>query len=156
VAVPPQDHTEYDLVHVRAGPWRADRPRTASLLQLDFEFEGASLDLEAARERRRAVDRHGITALIVPARYRTARTGLDDAMRRATDAARAAGAELRSEPTRFHSDHPMYFTFLVPASEPEGPASSALGGLLVSVDKCDGHIWTEQEMRAYFELIGSR
>jgi len=156
VAAAPHRDTPYDLVHVRAGPWDAGRPRTASLLQLDFEFEGSSLPLESARARRRAVDRHGITALIVPARYRSAETSLDDAEQVALEAARAAGIEVRPEPLRFQADHPMFFTFLIPASEPDVSAAWSVSGLLVSVDKCDGHVWTDQEMSAYFDLVGPR
>jgi hypothetical protein len=154
VIAPSHDDAQYDLVHVRPRRWEAGRPRTASLLQLDFEFEGSSLSLEAARARRRAVDRLGITALIVPARYRTAGISLADAAQRAADAARQAGPELHPQPPRFHADHPMFFTFLVPAGVPEGSTARSASGLLVNVDKCDGHIWSDQEMDEHFTLIG--
>ncbi len=153
---PSLDAAGYDLVYVRARPWDATRPRTASLLQLDFEFEGSSLSLEAARARRRAVDRHGTTALIVPERYRTAGTALGEAARLAAAAARRMEPGLRPEPPRFHADHPMFFTFVVPVAGPERVPAGPDAGLLVSVDKCDGHIWTEPEMSEYFDLIGPR
>lgn len=150
------DAAGYDLVYVRARQWDAARPRTDSLLQLDFEFEGSSLSLEAARARRRAVDRHGTTALIVPERYRTAGTALADAARLAAAAARRTEPGLRPEPPRFHADHPMFFTFAVPVAGAERAPAGPDPGLLVSVDKCDGHIWTEREMSEYFDLIGPR
>ncbi|MGD1034159.1 MAG: hypothetical protein ABR977_06985 [Candidatus Dormibacteria bacterium] len=151
-----RDAEGYDLVYVRSTQWDAARTRTASLLQLDFEFEGSSLTLEAARARRRAVDRHGTTALIVPERYRTAAIALAEAARLAAAAARQIEPGLRPEPPRFHADHPMYFTFVVPLAEVERGLAGPDAGLLVSVDKCDGHIWTDDEMREYFELIGPR
>jgi hypothetical protein len=49
----------------------------------------------------------------------------------------------------------MFFTFLVPAAEPEGTAPGT-PGLLISVDKCDGHIWSDEEMAGLFALIGPR
>jgi len=151
-----RDAEGYDLVYVRSTQWDAARTRTASLLQLDFEFEGSSLTLEAARARRRAVDRHGTTALIVPERYRTAGTALADAARLAAAAARRTEPGLRPEPPRFHADHPMFFTFAVPVAGAERAPAGPDPGLLVSVDKCDGHIWTEREMSEYFDLIGPR
>ena len=155
-AAPSPDSAGYDLVYVRARHWDAARPRTASLLQLDFEFEGSSLSLEAARARRRAVDRHGTTALIVPERYRTAGTALSDAARLAAAAARRSQPGLRPDAPRFHADHPMFFTFVVPVAGAERAPAGPDTGLLVSVDKCDGHIWTEREMSDYFDLIGPR
>jgi hypothetical protein len=160
VAAPTRDADQYDLVHVRAHRWTDGLPRTASLLQLDFEFEGRSLSLDAARARRHAVDRHGITGLIVPARYRTAGIRLEDAARRAAEAARAEGVDPGPTTPLLHADHPMYFTFRVPSVEGTGSvagsASGAVSGLVVSVDKCDGHIWSDAEMSAYFGLIGPR
>ena len=155
-AAPSREAEGYDLVHVRARRWDPARPRTASLLQLDFEFEGSSLSLEAARARRRAVDRHGTTALIIPERYRTAGTALAEAARLAADAARRIEPGLRPEPPRFHADHPMYFTFVIPVAGAERAPAGPDAGLLVSVDKCDSHVWTEQEMREYSDLIGPR
>jgi len=152
----PSATARYDLVYVRARRWDPGRPRTASLLQLDFEFEGSSLSLEAARGRRRAVDRHGTTALIVPERYRAAGLALADAARLAAESARRAEPELHPEPPRFHADHPMFFTFVVPFAGAGGTPAGPDTGLLVSVDKGDGHIWTDQEMGDYFDLIGPR
>jgi hypothetical protein len=156
VAVPADETARYDLVHVRPRPWQDGQPRTASLLQLDFDFAGSALPLDEARAQRRAHDRHGITTLIVPARYRTAEVTLADATRAAWAAARAAGPGPRPEPPRFHADHPMFFTFLVPAAEPEAAAAGSGPGLLVSVDKCDGHIWSDEEMGEFFALVGPR
>jgi hypothetical protein len=155
VAVPDPDSDRYDLVHVRPSPWEDGRPRTASLLQLDFDFAGSSLALDDARAQRRAHDRHGITTLIIPVRYREPEVTLSAAAERAWEAARAAGPDPRPDPPRFHADHPMYFTFLVPAAEPEGTGPGG-AGLLVSVDKCDGHVWSDEEMSAYFALVGPR
>ncbi len=157
MTAPLPDTPRYDLVHARPRPWEDGCPRTASLLQLDFDFAGSSLPLETARDQRRAHDRHGITTLIVPVRYRTPTITLADATDRAWAAARAAGPEPRPDPPRFHADHPMFFTFLVPAAEPQGPSpGGAASGLLVSVDKCDGHIWSDEEMNEYFALVGPR
>lgn len=155
-AVPAREFAAYDLVYVRARRWDAARPRTASLLQLDFEFEGSSLSLDAARARRRAIDRYGTTALIVPERYRNAGTALAEAARLAAAAARRTEPGLRPVPPRFLADHPMFFTFVIPGAGAESAPAGPDGGLLVSVDKCDGHIWSEGEMREYFDLIGPR
>ncbi len=155
MAVSVPDAARYDLVHVRPRPWESDRPRTASLVQLDFDFTGSSLALDAARAQRRAHDRHGITTLIIPVRYRAPALTLGEAAERASEAARAAGNGPRPDPPRFQADHPMYFTFLIPAVEPDGPGSGS-GGLPVSVDKCDGHIWSDEEMAEYFALVGPR
>ena len=152
----PSDPTLFDLVHVRPRRWDGGGPRTASLLRFDFDFDGASLSLDAAREQRRVLDRHGITTLIVPARYRSASTSITEAAMRAAEAARAAGRLARFELPRLHADHPMFFTFLVPPAEGEGPATGAAVGLLIKVDKCDGHIWSDQEMDEYSALIGPR
>ena len=50
----------------------------------------------------------------------------------------------------------MFFTFVVPVAGAERAPAGPDTGLLVSVDKCDGHIWTEREMSEYFDLIGPR
>ena len=156
------DDTRYDLVHVRPRGWEAGRIRTASLLQLDFEFAGSSLSLEAARAQRRAHDRHGISTLIVPARYGAAAIGVAEAAIRAVQAAPATKPGVRPEMPRLHADHPMFFTFQLPAVEPKLPGgrrrrSPHLGKeLLFSVDKCDGHIWSTEEMGEFFALIGPR
>jgi hypothetical protein len=159
-AAPTPDDIRYDLVHVRPRPWEAGRIRTASLLQLDFEFAGSSLSLDAARARRRAHDRHGISTLIVPARYAAAAIGIAEAALHALAAARPRGEGMRPEMPRLQADHPMFFTFQIStgessAAEPEAPAGSA-SGLLVNVDKCDGHIWSAEELGEYFALIGPR
>lgn len=146
----------YDLVHVRPRPWDAGRIRTASLLQLDFEFAGSSLSLEAARAQRSAHDRHGISTLIVPARYGAAAIGVAQAALHAAAAIRTRGKGVRPEIPRLHADHPMFFTFQLAGVEPKGPANRSVPGLLVSVDKCDGHIWSAREMVDYFALIGPR
>ena len=155
-AAPSPDDTRYDLVHVRPRPWDAGRIRTASLLQLDFEFAGSSLSLDAARAQRRAHDRHGISTLIVPARYGAAAVGVAEAALRAAEAAPATGRRVRPEMPRLQADHPMFFTFQLPGMEPKAPAGKAVSGFLVSVDRCDGHIWSAKEMVDYFALIGPR
>jgi hypothetical protein len=152
----PDDDARYDLVHVRPRPWEPGRIRTASLLQLDFEFAGSSLSLEAARAQRRAHDRHGISTLIVPARYGAAAIGITEATLHALAAAPMTGAGVRREMPRLHADHPMFFTFRLPGVESEAPAAGAASGVLVSVDKCDGHIWSAEEMGEYFARIGPR
>jgi len=152
----PSDPALYDLVHVRPRRWDGGGPRTASLLRLDFDFDGASLTLDAAREQRRVLDRHGITALIVPARYRSASTSVTEAAMRAAEAARTAGRRGRFDVPRLHADHPMFFTFLVPSTEEDGPAMGQAAGRLIRVDKCDGHLWSDRETDEYFALIGPR
>src|ERR1035441_3810728 len=91
------DDTRYDLVHVRPRGWEAGRIRTASLLQLDFEFAGSSLSLEAARAQRRAHDRHGISTLIVPARYGAGAIGVAEAGLHARGATRTTRKGVRPE-----------------------------------------------------------
>jgi hypothetical protein len=54
----------------------------------------------------------------------------------------------------------MFFTFQIStgeisAAEP-GAAAGSASGHLVNVDKCDGHIWSAEEMATYFALIGPR
>ncbi len=156
MAAPSPDDARYDLVHVRPRPWEPGRIRTASGLQLDFEFAGSSLSLEAARAQRRAHDRHGISTLIVPARYGAAAIGVAQAALHAAAAMRTTGKGARPEIPRLHADHPMFFTFQLPAVEPEAPATTAAPGRLVNVDKCDGHVWSAKEMADYFALIGPR
>jgi hypothetical protein len=150
------DNARYDLVHVRPSPWAAGRIRTASLLQLDFEFAGSSLSLDAARAQRRAHDRHGISTLIVPARYGAAAIGVAEAAVRAGQAAPAPGPGARPEMPRLHADHPMFFTFQISAVEPDASTAGAAAMFLVNVDKCDGHIWNAEELGEYFALIGPR
>ena len=130
--------------------------RTASLLQLDFEFSGASLDLDAARAQRRALDRHGITVLIVPVRYRIAGTTLQDAESQARDALPGGRATTASGAVRLLSDHPMFFTFLAPGAGPDGSSGGLPEGHLVRVDKCDGHVWSRAEMDTHLALVGAR
>ena len=159
-AAPSPDDTRYDLVHVRPRPWDAGRIRTASLLQLAFELAGSTLTLEAARAQRRAHDLHGISTLIVPARYAAAAIGIAEAALHALAAVRPRGEGTRPEMPPLQADHPMFFTFRistgeVSADEAEAPAGSA-SGLLVNVDKCDGHIWSAEEMATYLALIGPR
>jgi hypothetical protein len=158
-AAPSPDDARYDLVHVRPRAWEPGRIRTASLLQLDFEFAGSSLSLEAARAQRQAHDRHGISTLIVPARYGAAAIGIAEAALHALAAARPRRKGVRPEMPRLQADHPMFFTFQIStgeisAAEPGAPAGSA--GLLVNVDKCDGHVWSAEEMSEYFARIGPR
>jgi hypothetical protein len=143
----PADDSRYDLVHVRARPWR-ERPRSAALLGVDIEFLGLSLSLEAARARRKALDRHGITVHIVPVRYREAALGPGEAGRRARTAGGAAGASSPSGPPRLLAEHPMLYLFEVRAEE--------TSTRVVSVDRCDGHLWTDEEVAAYFNLVGRR
>ena len=141
---------------MRVRPWEGGRLRTASLLQLDFEFSGASLDLEAARAQRRALDRHGITVLIVPARYRAAATSLQDAEGRARTALAEGRAAAPALPLRLLSDHPMFFTFLGDGAGPDGSGRRGEEQCLIRVDKCDGHVWSDAEMHQHLALVGPR
>jgi hypothetical protein len=147
---------EYDLVHVRAGSWGAAPPKTASLVRLEFEFLGFALTLASARQRRRALDRHGVSVMVVPVRYRAGDLGDAEIARRgreALEAATAAHPEVRFEPPRLYGDHPMFSTFIAgsPQLEREGRFPP---GLLAAVDRCDGHIWTEAELERYFIATG--
>jgi hypothetical protein len=162
---PPGARSEYDLVHVRARPW-PERPHTAGLLGADFEFLGLALSLEAARARRRALDRHGITIHIVPVRYREEALAPREAVRRAQLALATPGLSRPPGPPRLLAEHPMLYLFEVPDPEvagspaeagpsPTGPAGVASIRLL-AVDRCDGHVWTEDEVAAYFTLVGPR
>jgi hypothetical protein len=165
VAASPDLDPSYDLVHVRARAWSEERPRTAALLELDFDFRGEHLDLEAARSRRRALDRHGISVLIIPARYREPTVTVAEAERRAVEA--VGYEETQDQPgspgrPRLHAEHPMFYVFRAasPSGE-EGDGTAHTGGgvssgRLVSVDRCDGHLWTEEEKGEYFSLIGAR
>jgi len=155
-AAPSPDDARYDLVHVRPRAWEPGRIRTASLLQLDFEFAGSSLSLEAARAQRQAHDRHGISTLIVPARYGAAAIGIAEAALHALAAAPAGSGSGRPEMPRLHADHPMFFTFQIRAADGEAPAAGSVSVRLVNVDKCDGHVWSAEEMSEYFARIGPR
>lgn len=144
----PAEDERYDLVHVRLRPWRG-RPRSAALLGSDFEFLGLTLPLEAARDRRRALDRHGITVHIVPVRYRETSIEPAQAERQARRAAAPGGAD-RPGAERLLAVHPMLYIFT--ADGPADPTASRV----VAVDRCDGHLWTDAEMVAYFALVGRR
>jgi hypothetical protein len=149
----PGGDPSYDLVYVRARPWRGP-PRSAALLASDFEFLGLALTLEAARARRRALDRHGITVHIVPVRYREAALGPGEAERHARPGAEPAGSAPSPGPPRLLAEHPMLYLFEVP-----GAAGGRGGGTptrVVAVDRSDGHVWTDAEMAAYFSLVGRR
>lgn len=149
---------EYDLVYVRARPWGSDPPRTASLLDLAFEFQGESLSLQIARSRRRSLDRHGITALIVPVRYRDPVLSVIEARRRAEEVARSGRSDRKRSPgapSWLLGEHPMFYTFKVPDSGGDRDGDPTAGAV-VAVDRCDGHVWTDQEMDGYFTLIGPR
>jgi hypothetical protein len=50
----------------------------------------------------------------------------------------------------------MFFTFQISAVEPDAPAAGSAPAFLVNVDKCDGHIWSAEELGEYFGLIGPR
>ena len=144
----------YDLVHIRAQPWRSQPPRTAALLDLAFEPMGLSLSLEAARARRQALDRHGITVLVVPVRYRTPKIGPDEARRLAAAFMDGEGKETRRGEPLLIAEHPMYYAFREdaaprPAGEP--PAVST-----VLVDRCDGHVRSAEEEVDLFARIGPR
>lgn len=96
----------------------------------------------------------------MPARYAGAAIGVAEAALHALAAVRPRAKGVRPEMPRLRADHPMFFTFQIstgeiPAGEAEAPAGAA-PGLLVNVDKCDGHIWSAEEMAAYFALIGPR
>lgn len=155
--MPPDPDDRYDLVHVRARPWAGERPRTAGLVDFEFEFQGESLTLEIARSRRRALERHGITVLIIPVRYREPALSAGEARGRAEQAMRVDAVEdcsRRAGAPRLHAEHPMFFTFLAPDDAAERAGGSP--GRLIAVDRCDGHVWTEEETNAYFALIGAR
>ncbi len=96
----------------------------------------------------------------MPARYAGAAIGVAEAALHALAAVRPRGKGVRPEMPRLQADHPMFFTFQISTGkistgEAEAPAGAA-SGLLVNVDKCDGHIWSAEEMAAYFALIGPR
>jgi hypothetical protein len=153
------DDTAYDLVYVRARPWPDGRPHTASLVQLDFEFLGESLPIEVARERRQALDHHGVSVLIVPARYRRPAVDLEVAGARSEDAVREAMARdpaLDLAAPRLYGDHPMYYTFLAVSERMERAGQTFPPGVLISIDKCDGHVWTAAELNEFLSLVSTR
>jgi hypothetical protein len=152
-----EPETGYDLVHLRARPWEPGRARTPALVGVDFEFQGESLSLEAARSRRRALDRHGITVLIVPVRYRQPALTPAEALARARQALEQAGDPDHAPAAsrlRLCAEHPMFLTFCapVPGRAPGDPGWE----VRVSVDRCDGHVWTDEEMEERFALMGPR
>lgn len=150
----------YDLVNVRARPRGAGRPRTEALVELEFDFQGEAVSLETARARRRALDRHGITAHIVPARYRGAGVTLAEARERAASLLGAPGSPgCGPAPLRLHTVHPMFYVFAAQGASESGAPAPAAPGVRdgrVTVDRCDGHLWTEEESDAYFRLVGPR
>ena len=157
-AAGPED-AAYDLVYVRARPWSDERPRTASLVQLDFEFLGESLPIAAARERRQTLDHHGVSVLIVPRRYRHPAV---DPARAASLAEEEMAAAWAANPAhelgapRLYGDHPMYFTFLAVSAPMERAGDTFPPGLLVTIDKFDGHVWTATELSDFLALVATR
>ncbi|HYA00342.1 MAG TPA: hypothetical protein VEK76_08330 [Candidatus Binatia bacterium] len=147
----------YDLVHVRTATGAPGHRSGVSLFRFEFEFMGESLSLEDARSRRRSLDRHGITALIVPERYREPALSAGEARSRAEEAVREekkVGRSSRVGGLRLHAEHPMFFTFLAPDAEAKRAEGSS--GRLITVDRCDGHLWSDEETTAYFSLVGPR
>src|SRR5207244_6080373 len=121
----------YDLVDVLSG-----------------EFAGLALPLEVARQRRRDSSRR--TAL-APARYRRPRISIAEARARATAPLRERQRDylgVTFDEARLYASHPMVYTFatLSPEWQREGRVP---GGLLCSIDKLDGHLWTAAEHERY-------
>ena len=121
----------YDLVDVLSG-----------------EFAGLELPLAVARRRRRESPRR--TAL-APARYRRPRISIAEARARATAPLRERQRDylgITFDEVRLHAYHPMVYTFatLSPELQREGRVP---GGLLCSIDKLDGHLWTAAEHDRY-------
>jgi hypothetical protein len=121
----------YDLVDVISG-----------------EFAGLELPLAAARERRRGFPRR---AALVPVGYRTPQVSAEAARERAERVLRERQKDYPSatfEEVRLYASHPMVYTFvtLSPEWQQEGRVP---GGLLCSVDKVDGHVWTAAEQEQY-------
>ena len=121
----------YDLVDVLSG-----------------EFAGLALPLEVARQRRRDSSRR---AALAPARYRRPRISVAEARARATALLRERQGDylgVRFGEVRLYAYHPMVYTFatLSPEWQREGRVP---GGLLCSIDKVDGHVWTVAEHDRY-------
>lgn len=144
----------YDLVHVRATSWAGGTALTPALVRLDFHFWGLAIPLEAARARRRALDRHGVSVILVPARYRTAAITREEAGARAGEVVREhrlANPERDLEAPRLDAEHPAFYRFLAASSELRRQGRIP-PGLLVSIDRADGHLWADEEMALYHRL----
>jgi hypothetical protein len=126
--VPPE---LYDLVDVASG-----------------RFAGLDLPLDEARQRRSELP--GRMA-VVPVRYRAPKISIDEAKARAAQALRERGREypgVTFEEARLYSYHPSVYTFV--AFSPEWRQEGRVpGGLLSSIDKADGHVWTAAEQQEY-------
>jgi hypothetical protein len=144
----------FDLVHVRAAPWGPQRALTPALIRLQFQFWGLDLPLDTARARRRALDRHGVSVILVPARYRNADLAMADAISRAREAVeahRTSHPEQILEEPQLYAEHPAFYTFL--AMSPDLREQSRIPpGLLWAIDRADGHVWSDQEMERYHGL----
>jgi hypothetical protein len=121
----------YDLVDVMSG-----------------EFEGLELPLVVAREVRRTSERR---KALVPSRYRTPRVSLEEARSRAESVLR--DRQHRYQDVTFgdveiYAYHPMVYTLVTfsPEWQHEGRVP---GGLICSIDKVDGHVWTTDEQEQY-------
>jgi hypothetical protein len=123
-----------------------------SLSEGDEVFSG-EMELADAVAYIRSVHRSALRP--VPARYRTPRVGLDEAAAVAEDYLSARGSErypsLTFDPPVYRYQNAMCFTFF--AFCPDWVAEGRVpGALTCSVDKVDGHIWTDAEFDR-FEAI---
>ena len=127
-----QTHDElYDLVDAISG-----------------DFAGLGLPLDAARERRRESSRR---MALVPSRYRTPGISLEDARDKAELVLRERQRDhpgVTFDDVRLYAHHPMVFTFATLSPQWQREARVP-GGLLCSIDKVDGHVWTESEQEQY-------
>jgi hypothetical protein len=121
----------YDLVDVMSG-----------------EFEGLELPLGVAREAKRTSARR---KALVPSRYRTPRVSLEEARSQAGTVLRdrqRSYQDVTFGDVELYAYHPMVYTLVTfsPEWQQEGRVP---GGLICSIDKVDGHLWTTDEQEHY-------
>ena len=100
-------------------------------------------------------------SILVPDRYLQSTTTAEQAQATAEsylaelarERQQKSGVGLTFEPVQLARSHPLWFTFWreCPQWQEEGMVP---GALMCSVDRCDLHVWTEEETDAYWRHTG--
>lgn len=88
----------------------------------------------------------------VPGRYERPVVSVESAAERALEVLTQRARQypgLTFGSMRLRSDEVMWFTFIMPCQEWQAEGLIP-GGLLCSIDKVDGHVWTPDEMEAFW------